>query len=122
MKENEKGEKFKAEKNILEKIFFENKNEDTSNTYDRDKLTREWLAQKYIKTKTEYNQSQIYAITTLETLANQFFIKPLKQLINNFRMNQLSKNRGTAKELVNIFKNNEPSDDSNMKRYMKFLD
>lgn len=122
MKENEKGEKFKAEKNVLEKIFFENNNQDTSNTYDRDKLTREWLAQKYIKTKTEYNQSQIYAITTLETLANQFFIKPLKQLINNFRMNQLSKNRGTAKELVNIFKNNEPSGDENIRKWSKFLD
>lgn len=121
VEKNNKGEKFKEEKNILEKIFFENKNEE-SQSYDRDKLTREWLAQKYIKTKTEYNQSQIYAITTLETLANQFFIKPLKELINNFRMNQLSKNRGTAKELVNIFKNNEQSDDTNIRRWSKFLE
>ena len=121
IEKNDKGEKFKEEKNILEKIFFESNNQE-SPSYDRDKLTKEWLAQKYIKTKTEYNQSQIYAITTLETLANQFFIKPLKELINNFRMNQLSKNRGTAKELVNIFKNNEPSDDSNMRRWSKFLD
>ena len=122
MVDKEKGKKFFNEKDVIQKIFFESKNQGEENTYDRDKLTREWLAKKYIKTKTEYNQSQIYAITTLETLANQFFIKPLKELINNFRMNQLSKNRGTAKELVNIFKNNEPSDDGNMKRYMKFLD
>jgi len=122
MKEkNDKGEKFKEEKNILEKIFFESNNQE-SPSYDRDKLTKEWLAQKYIKTKTEYNQSQIYAITTLETLANQFFIKPLKELINNLRMNQLNKNRSTAKELVNIFKNNEPSNDENIRKWSKFLD
>lgn len=117
--ENEKEREKISNENILEKIFFKQNSVQES---DRDKLTREWLSKKYDKRKTEFNQSQIYAVTTLESLANQWFIKPLKWLLNNFRINQLSKNRGTAKELVNIFKNNDSMEDMNLRRWGRFLE
>lgn len=118
-KENEKPEIEAEAKNLVESIFLGG-NETPTET-DRDKVVEAWLNDKFIETKTEYNQNQVYAVTVLETLANQWNIKPLKKLIQNFRKNQLSKGRGTSNELVDILKNRDSSENSMVKRWGDFL-
>lgn len=120
MKEKNKEMEIEPEaKNLVESIFLGD-GQNTNDT-DRDKVVKEWLDDKYIETKTEYNQNQVYAITVLETLANQWNITPLKNIIKNFRKNQLSKGRGTSNELVDILKNRDSSENSVVKRWGEFL-
>ena len=105
--------------NILEQVF-KNPNSDDTDVH-KDKMVKEWLSKDNIETKTELNQQQIYAVTTLETLANDYNIKKLKDFIFNFKKNMLSKNRGSAKELVQILKGESYGTDTNIKRLGEFL-
>lgn len=105
--------------NILEQVLKPGSPDDTD--IHKDKMVKEWLSKDNIETKTELNQQQIYAITTLETLANDYKIQKLKDFIFNFKKNMLSKNRGSAKELVQILKGESYGSDGNIKRLGEFL-
>lgn len=92
---------------------------------DKDKVSeiiKEWLNSKNIEMKTELNQNQIYAVTVLMTLANQYDITPLKKLIKNFLKYMLSKSRKSSQELVDILKNRAEVEGEDLGSLKQFLE
>lgn len=84
------------------------------------KLTREWLSKKHLNMKTNLNQNQINSICILMTMAKQFNIKPLKELIFNFIMYMISKESQSAKQLVDILQSKGLLDSGEMGVLSKF--
>lgn len=84
------------------------------------KLTREWLSKKHLNMKTNLNQNQINSICILMTMAKQFNIKPLKDLIFNFIMYMISKESQSAKQLVDILQSKGLLDSSQSDILSKF--
>lgn len=104
-------------------VFVDENTSDELGKEDFSKIIDKWLSKKYVHLKTELNQNQIYAVTILISLAKQYNIKPLKQLINNFLTYMLSKGRKSASELVDILKGElSDGDETALKNISKFLD
>jgi cell division inhibitor SulA len=87
---------------------------------DAQKLTREWLSKKHLNMKTNLNQNQINSICILMTMAKQFKIMPLKNLILNFIMYMISKESQSAKQLVDILQSRGLLDTSEAEIFSKF--
>jgi hypothetical protein len=76
--------------------------QDNRNMIDTERVIQEWLSKKHLFMKTNLNQNQINQICILMSLAKQFKIKPLSDLIFNFLMLMISKDSASATQLVNI--------------------
>jgi len=92
-------------------------NRDFDNT---NMLIGEWLHRKHLLMKTNLNQNQINQICILLSLANQFKIKPLKDLIMNFLMLMISKDSASATQLVNILQSRGLLEKEDMDYISKF--
>lgn len=100
--EKDKGPSFT---NPLSQIFSPNIGGNTNIVNDSEKMIKEWLSPENVKMKTNLSQNQINCICVLQSLADQFEIQPLKDLIFNFISYMISKNADSAKQLVNILQN-----------------
>jgi len=87
--------------NPLTNLFSMNSTDNRTIT-DSEKLIETWLSKKHLFMKTNLSQNQINQICILMSLAKQFKIKPLKDLIFNFLMLMISKESASANQLVNI--------------------
>lgn len=90
------------------------------NLIDGQKLINEWLSKKHLYMKTNLNQNQINSIAILYSLAKQFKIKPLLDLINGFIMFMISKESASATQLVNILQSRGLIDDKGIDAITKF--
>ena len=109
--------------NPLEGIFRSVEEKDDVDINETKETIKEWLNKKNIHLKTELNQQQIHAVTILKSLADQYDIKPLKKLLENFLCYMLSKNRQSSKELVEMLKNKLGlEDESDLGALAKFLE
>lgn len=90
------------------------------NLIDGQKLINEWLSKKHLYMKTNLNQNQINSIAILYSLAKQFRIKPLLDLINGFIMFMISKESASATQLVNILQSRGLIDDKGIDAITKF--
>lgn len=90
------------------------------NLIDGQKLINEWLSKKHLYMKTNLNQNQINSIAILYSLAKQFHIKPLLDLINGFIMFMISKESASATQLVNILQSRGLIDDKGIDAITKF--
>lgn len=70
---------------------------------DSEKFLESWLSRRHIPTKTCLTQDQVNGVTILASLAAQYKIKPLKNLLMNFLMYMISKDAQSANQLVSIF-------------------
>ena len=91
-----------------------------SHVTDSEKLIRAWLDKNLIHMKTNLSQNQINSITILMSLANQFHIQPLKDLLINHLTYMISKDSASAKQLVNILQNRGMLDEKDMEVLGRF--
>ena len=86
-------------------------------------IIREWLDLKHIKTKTRYNRRSARAVTTLQGLADKYNIKTLDEYLIEYRINMLSVDGETSKELTDILKARIPDlEQSQLDKISKFLE
>jgi len=87
---------------------------------DGEKLINAWLNKDLVHMKTNLSQNQINSICILQSLAVQFKIRPLKDLIENFITYMISKDQGSATQLVNILQSRGLLDNSSLETIQKF--
>jgi len=88
--------------NPLSQIFSPGSDASPITPIDAQKIINEWLSKDHIHMKTNLTQNQVNSICILASLGKQFKIKPLNDLIYNFITYMISKDEGSAKQLVNI--------------------
>lgn len=93
---------------------------DNRNMIDTQKVIQEWLSKKHLFMKTNLSQNQINQICILMSLAKQFKIKPLNDLIFNFLMLMISKESASANQLVSILQSRGLLDQSETDLLSKF--
>jgi hypothetical protein len=106
--------------NPISQIFAGSGVNNTQQLIEAQKLTREWLSPKHLNMKTNLNQNQINSICILMTMAKQFKIKPLHDLVMNFIMYMISKESESAKQLVDILQSKGLLDSSELSNLSKF--
>jgi len=116
-KNQEKKESFT---NPIAQLFNTGNANNQQSLIEAQKLTREWLSKKHLNMKTNLNQNQINSICILMTMAKQFKIKPLKELLLNFIMYMISKDSQSAKQLVDILQSKGLLDTNDMSALSKF--
>ncbi|PNX49482.1 MAG: hypothetical protein BV457_01605 [Thermoplasmata archaeon M9B1D] len=68
-------------------------------------IIAEWLADKHIRYKTEYKTSGVaHAVSLFQTIAERHNIKCMTDYLKNYRIDNLSVDRQSSKELVEILK------------------
>lgn len=86
-------------------------------------IIAEWLDEKHVKYKTRYNNRSAKAVTTLQGLADKYNIKTLKDYLKEYRINMLSIDRESSKELTDILKARLPDiNESQLDKISKFLE
>jgi hypothetical protein len=105
--------------NPLEMIFSGGNHQQRQIT-DSEKFLETWLSRKHLPMKTCLTQDQVNGITILASLAAQFKIKPLKNLLMNFIMYMISKDAQSANQLVSIFQAKGLIDEKEMDMISKF--
>ena len=86
-------------------------------------IIAEWLDQKHVKYKTRYTVRSARAVTTLQGLADKYNIETLTDYLIEYRINMLSIDRESSKELTDILKARLPDISENqLDKISKFLD
>lgn len=87
-------------------------------------IIKEWLEQTHIKMKTRLNKRQVRAVTTFQGLANKYKIKTIDDYLIEFRINKLSEDGMSSKELVEILKARIPElqEDNALSKLNRFLE
>lgn len=86
-------------------------------------IIAEWLDQKHVKYKTRYNTRSARAVTTLQGLADKYNIKTLNDYLIEYRINMLSIDRESSKELTDILKARLPDvNETQLEKISKFLE
>lgn len=118
-KESKKEETNTSFTNPLQQIFASN---DTNQRtlIDAEKIIESWLSKKHLRMKTSLSQNQINSIASLETMAKQFHLTPLRNLIFNFIMYMISKESESATQLVNILQSKGLLDSNELATLSKF--
>jgi hypothetical protein len=93
---------------------------DNRNMIDGQRMIQEWLSAKHITRKTNLSQNQINQICILMSLAKQFKIHPLKDLIMNFLTLMISKESASANQLVAILQSRGLMEKSDLDLIGKF--
>lgn len=106
--------------NPITQLFASSGANNTQNLIDAQKIIGTWLSKKHLNMKTNLNQNQINSICILMTMAHQFKIKPLKDLILNFIMYMISKESQSAQQLVNILQSKGLLDSNELDALSKF--
>jgi len=102
------------------KIFSEDVEDDSENIR---LIIKEWLNLEHIKMKTRYNTRSARAVTTLQGLADKYLIKTLDDYLIEYRINMLSVDRESSKELTDILKARLPDvEQSQLEKLSKFLE
>lgn len=117
--------KFEGEKESIGKISLPVASKGEGHTAEDIRLIiKEWLDQAHIKMKTRLNKRQVKAITILQGLADKFDIKTLDDFLIEFRINKLSEEGQSSKELVDILKARMPElqEDNAMNKLSRFLE
>jgi len=87
---------------------------------DSERLINAWLDEKKLHMKTTLTQNQVNSVTILYSLAVQFNIVPLKDLLDNFIKFMISKDSASAKQLVSILESRGLMDQSDVQAISKF--
>jgi len=87
---------------------------------DSEKLISTWLSEDLLPMKTNLDQNQINSICILKSLATQFKIKPLNDLIFNYIMFMISKGSQSANQLVDILQGRGLMDKDEMNLISRF--
>lgn len=103
------------------------KSPETENTTDEAEnirlIIKEWLDLKHIKMKTRYTKRSARAVTTLQGLADKYNIKTLDEYLIEYRINMLSIDGETSRELTDILKARIPDiEQSQLDKLAKFLE
>lgn len=106
--------------NPIQTIFSPQFQGATNPITDSERLINAWLNKKHLNMKTTLSQNQINSICILMSLARQFKISPLKNLLNNFIMYMISKESESAKQLVSILESRGTMDQSDIDAISKF--
>ena len=86
-------------------------------------IIAEWLDQKHIRMKTRFNKRSARAVTTLQGLADKYNIKTLDDYLLQYRINMLSVDRESSKELTDILKARMPDlEQSQLEKLSQFLE
>ena len=87
-------------------------------------IIKEWLDIIHIKMKTRLNKRQVRAVTTFQGLANKYNIKTVDDYLIEFRINKLSEEGMSSKELVEILKARIPElqEDNALSKLNRFLE
>ena len=86
-------------------------------------IIKEWLNLEHIKTKTRLTRRSARAITILQGMADDYKIIVIDNHLIEYRINQLSIDGQTSKELTDILKARLPEfEQSNLDKLSKFLD
>lgn len=86
-------------------------------------IIAEWLKLEHIKMKTRYNTRSARAVTTLQGLADKYNISTLDDYLLEYRINMLSVDRESSKELTDILKARLPdAEQSQLEKLSKFLE
>jgi hypothetical protein len=107
--------------NPINQLFAGGGSNNTQQLIDAQKIITTWLSKKHLNMKTNLDQNQINSICTLMTMAHQFKIKYLHELITNFLMYMISKGSQSAEQLVNILQSKGLLDSSEIKNMGQFI-
>lgn len=115
----------KNTKDVFDRIFGSpNQSKDKPNEAENVSLIiKEWLSPKHIKQKTRLSKNQVLSVAILQSIADKYNIKTLKDFLNEFRTSKLSEDGKSSEELEAILKARIPEmEDNNLERLSKFLE
>ena len=111
--------------NIIDQVFGQPQKSitDTSEAENVSLIIKEWVDPKHVKFKTRYSKRQVISVSILQSLADTYKINTLKRFLKEFRVNKLSEDGESSRELEEILKARIPEiQESNLEKLSKFLE
>ena len=117
--------KFEGEKLTIGKLSLPVASKGEGHTAEDIRLIiKEWLDLIHIKMKTRLNKRQVRAITIFQGVANEWEVTVMDDFLIEYRINKLSEDGQSSKELVEILKARMPElqEDNAMNKLSRFLE